>query len=299
MHSLGNFGRGIGRKRAKPRVRGGLPRVMVVVSRLTSLVVITPKRMRNTVYHLTRLTETTKLRLVLTAREPSMGIVAKLVGTGVPSQVTFSMSSNISSEAVVSVGNTRGLLKGKSVLFCPSKCPGPIEIRKSFISSRRIRGIISCLVSGGKGASCDGRLRRRVSDDTSLPNRKVLPKRRSDRGDESICFTSTKGLVVSGRGTSVNVLREVFGVNFGHTTEVVSRLYRTNIMNPRRKAGPEGILVAGRRFTRCVRGRASWGLGAPGIVREEKGSRGECSSYAKDEGRARRENDNANQCFEE
>lgn len=162
------------------------------------------------------------------------------------------MSSNISSHAVVSVGNTRGLLKGNSVLFCPTNCRGPMHIRKTFISSGRIRAIISFLGRGDKNTTCDRRVRGRIGDGRGMSTKKT-----SSRSSGSICFMSTKGFVVRGSGTSVKVLRQIFGVKFGHTTQVVSRLTRTKIMKRRRNAGPEGMLVSVRRFRRCVR-RSIW-----------------------------------------
>lgn len=92
--------------------------------------------------HLTRGTHTTNVRLMLTARHPSISIVANLVGTGVPAHVTFAMSDGVSSHAVLSRTNTRSLLNVKSVLCSKPGSALPMHIRNTFIHSRRIRTII-------------------------------------------------------------------------------------------------------------------------------------------------------------
>lgn len=221
-----------------------VPGVYVFVSRLTSLVVTTPGRIRSSVYHLTRVTHTTNVRLIVTAREPSISIVANLVGTGVSSHVTLAISSRVSSEAVLSSDNTRGLLNGNSVLCGPVNTDGPVHIRNYFVDSRRVRRLYS-FVGGRNRSRCSRGVRGRVR--TGTIRRGGDPFRNSRRSDGfSPLFRGTTRVIVRANATSASFLREGLSINCTEKTGVVSRLRRCNIVNPPRKDGPHRILVGGR-----------------------------------------------------
>lgn len=226
----------------------GVDHIMVTVSRLTSLVVTTPDRIRSSVYQLTRVTHTTNVRLVLTAREPAIGMVANLVGTGMPDHVSLGMDSGASSHAVLSANNNRGLVNQNSVLFSPMNTPGPVHIRNYCTSSRRVRNMARC-VGGTCSTRCGSRVRRGVGEVTTRRvTRNGGPNSSSSSSSRNLSVSDgvrrTVGYMVRTKRTSASLLREELGINCTETNEVVSSVRRVKIMNPRRNSGPESILVA-------------------------------------------------------
>ncbi len=212
----------------------------------------TSGRIRSRVTHLTTGTHTTNVRVVLTARHPSISIVANIVGTGVPAHVTLAASSRVSDHAVVSRTNTRGLLNHNSVLFGPINASGPDHIRNYFIDGSRVGTIIS-FIGNSHTITCSGRIVLRVRHRTTVRGGRHANLRRSNPS-RSPLLSSTVGTIVRSKRTSASFLRHGLGLNCTHTTHVVSRVRRQNIINRCTNSGPHRILVA---CSRCLRVRTS------------------------------------------
>ncbi len=214
--------------------RGCLPCLIIIVSRCTSLAVTKNTKprtegstggVRASVVHLTRGKETTNVRIVVTAREPAIGIVANLVGAGFPAEVTFGIISHISSTAVLSAGNTRGLVNEKSVLCCTKISVR--HIRYTCIAVSRVGEVAEFVNSR---ANCGGY----CGAPCCLP----IPRSRSNRADKnsvsvrgvSPLFRRTTQVIIVARGNSASSLREHLNVKCTETNHIVSRLRNTSYL---------------------------------------------------------------------
>ncbi len=249
-HGVGRCGTGFHGHRLGPRgKRHFVPCVIIVVSRFNSLVVATNGRVRLPVTHVTRLTHTINVRVVVTARHPAAGVVANAVGTGFPTHVTFGIDSHVSSRAVLSHPNTGRLVKQNSVLFLDNN--RPIHMRYTFMSAPRIRHVAGCVTG-----------RRDCLNPFRLPGIRVRNRKKDKRTISvtrlSPLFRRTTHLVITARRNSASVVRHGFTVNCGHTKQLVSRLRRTNVINVTRNDGPHSILYVSRASLRVQLGGLEW-----------------------------------------
>lgn len=252
MHGIGRCGRGFVGHHLGPRgKRGFVPCVIIIVSRFNSLVVATNGRIRLPVTHVTRLTHTINVRVVVTARHPAAGVVANAVGTGFPTHVTFHMSTVVSSQAVLSHPNTGHLVNGKSVLFL--RKTSPIHIRYTFVSAPRMRRVAGFVTH-----------RRKCPAPFFLP--RCIDRSDNDRMKSvsvkhlSPLFRSTTQLIIVRRRNSASLVRHGFTVNCGHTNHVVSRLRGTKVINPARKDGTHSMLYVSSGSLRVHLGGLRWSV---------------------------------------
>ncbi len=221
-----------------PQGERPLPYIVVVVDELADLMMIAPDEVERSLCRLAQMSRATGIHLVIATQRPSVDVVTGLIKANFPARISFAMTSQIDSRAVLDMSGAEKLLGRGDMLYMASDSSSPVRLQGCFVSDKELEQ----LVLFWKGIEMPREPRKEeLVQQTLWPEIVPGPKARDDEEDELV--EEAIKLVKREKRASMSLLQRHLHVGYLRASRLIDLLEEKGVVGPAEGAGrPREVL---------------------------------------------------------
>ncbi|NMC30193.1 MAG: DNA translocase FtsK [Pelolinea sp.] len=119
-----------------------LPRIVIFIDELASLMVSSPEQTEAHLVHLAQMARATGIHLVVATQRPSTDIVTGLIKANFPARIAFNVASSVDSRVILDMHGAETLLGKGDMLFLDPDNGAPKRVQGVMVDDAEIRNVV-------------------------------------------------------------------------------------------------------------------------------------------------------------
>ena len=133
-----------------------LPRVVIVIDELASLMMVARDAVEDSICRLLAEARAAGIHVILGTQRPSVDVITGLLKSNIPSRIAFACAAQQDSRTILGTAGAEKLLGKGDMLYAPVDVNEPVRLQGAFISEEETEAIVRYICShNGKGSYDD------------------------------------------------------------------------------------------------------------------------------------------------
>ena len=107
---------------------GKLPQIVIIIDELADLMMVAKNDVEDAICRLAQMARAAGMHLVIATQRPSVDVITGIIKANIASRISFAVTSQVDSGAVLGSAGAEGLLGGGGVLFFPAGDRGILAV---------------------------------------------------------------------------------------------------------------------------------------------------------------------------
>lgn len=206
-----------------------LPHIVVIIDELADLMMITGKKVEQTICRLTQKARAAGIHLILATQRPSVDVITGLVKANVPSRVAFQVTSRVDSRTILDVGGAESLLGRGDMLYQSASAPAPIRAHGALVGDDEVHRVADYLRQSAERPE-------QVSFTKPAAGSEAEDGGGGGGEDDELYDQAVAAVVDAGR-VSVSLVQRKLRIGYNRAARLVEEMERAGLVSPMNSMG--------------------------------------------------------------